>query len=34
LLREDVAHMGARVRFQSATTLPDLQWRWRGEVTQ
>lgn len=25
LLREDVAHVGARVCFQSATTLPDLQ---------
>lgn len=33
LLREDVAHVGARVCFQSATTLPDLQWGWR-EATQ
>ena len=33
LLGEHVAHMRAGMRFQSATTLPDLQGRWRGEAT-
>lgn len=29
LLGENVAYVGAGVSLQSATTLPDLQWRWR-----
>lgn len=33
LLRENMAYVRAGVCFQTATTLPDLQWRWRGEAT-